>query len=106
MPRQMKLNMKIKYIFLALIPFVLCGAYPPINYNSNTASSDVLANSSDTHSLGVLSDYWKESYVAYMRIPHHMVPPTSVTSFGVLYVSTDKSLRFRKDDGSETVLVA
>lgn len=69
-----------------------------------TASPDILANSSDTHSLGNSSNYWRRGFGAYYYMSEHISPPTAISSFGVIWTSTDNNLYFTNDSGTSTQL--
>ena len=97
-----------KLLFLLLIP-ILCGWYSPRTQSNQIASQDVLPSSSNTHYVGGSSAYWREGYFAYLRLGERIGGGgqiSSVASFGYLYVSTDNSLHYVKDTGSDTTVVA
>lgn len=96
---------------LATAIVIICSAFniawvSPRTSNALRASQDVLASSSDTHAVGSSSNRWENGYFNYMRLHHYAPSSTNVASFGYLYVSTDKSLNYRDEDGTNTVVVA
>lgn len=93
----------MRWIYLFLI-LAVCniGWYGPKTSNALTASQDVVANSSDTHAVGTSANYWRRGFFAYHYMSEHLNPPAAVSSFGVVWVSTDNHLYFTNDSGSST----
>lgn len=91
-----------KFSFLALLAlaFLQFGFFGPRTSTGLTASQDVLANSSDSHSVGVSSNYWRNSFTAYQYMSYHHNQPATVASFGIIYVSLDGNIYYV--DGSGT----
>lgn len=100
---------KYTWIFFAFLPILFCGWYSPRTNTNQTASQDVLASSTNTHYVGTSGNYWREGYYAYLRLNHRIGSGgqiASASSFGFLYVSTDRSLHYVKDNGVDTTVVA
>lgn len=99
----------MRYLIFTLIMLIpqVAFAYPlsPRSSTGLTASQDVLASSSDTHSVGTTSNFWRNLTTRNVVMAHGSPTCVDTSSFACLYVSGD-SLIFRKSTGSETTVVA
>jgi len=95
--------MKIKLLAcLLLLSVAHIGWFGPKTSTGTIASQDVYANSSDTHSIGTSSNYWKNGYFAYLKMSEHTANEISNTpSFGVIFVSSDNFLYYVNDSGTK-----
>ena len=93
-------------ILIILIGFSNIGWFSPRTSTNLTASQDVLASSSDTHNVGTSGNIWKNSYLRREYIKESGPAPTTIASFGVVWVSTDNNLYFTNDAGSREKITA
>lgn len=91
---------KFNLVILLVLASLQFGFFGPRTSTGLTASQDVLANSSDSHSVGTNSNYWKTSFTAYQYLSYHHNQPTTVASFGVIYVSLDGNIYFVNGSGT------
>ena len=96
----------ISFVFIALLAFSNIAWYSPRTSTNLTASQDVLASSTDTHSVGTSGNIWKNSYLRREYIKESGPTPTTIASFGVVWVSTDNNLYFTNDAGSSEKITA
>lgn len=76
-------------------------AYPtPLPSSVFVASQDIVATSSDTHSVGVSSNFWRSGFFRNVYLPYRAEAPAAVASMGVVYASTDGNLYFMNAAGT------
>jgi len=78
------------------------GWFGPTKSTGTIASPDVVANSSDTHSIGKSTAIWRHGYFSFLKMSEHSGNEiTNTSSFGVIYVSTDNLLYYVNDSGTK-----
>lgn len=92
-------------LFLISLPFTAHAWFTPLPSTNQIASTDILASSSDSYSLGLSGNVWQNAYVRNQYFPYRAEKPTNIASFGVVYASTDGSLYFRNAAGTNTKIV-
>lgn len=76
-------------------------AYPvPVPSSVFVASQDIVATSSDSHSVGVSGNFWRNGFFRNVYLPYRAEAPSVVASMGVVYASTDGNLYFKNAAGS------
>jgi len=93
----------MKKIILGLA-LLSIGWFSPGSNTNTTASSDFLATSSDTFSVGDSSNIWKHGYFRYLDLSQSTVPETPLASHGHIYVSTDDHIYYINSAGTKTQL--
>lgn len=96
-------------MFKKALLFVVLGVYiPPICHAWPTpypssrfiASQDVLPASSDSHSVGQTGNFFRNGYFRNTYMPYRAEVPSTVTSMGVVFASTDGELYFTNAAGT------
>lgn len=64
------------------------------------ASQDVLPASSDSHSVGQTGNFFRNGYFRNTYMPYRAEVPSTVSSMGVVFASTDGELYFTNAAGT------
>lgn len=95
--------------FLVVISLFSVKAYAwptPFPSSRQIASQDILPASSDSHSVGQTSNFFRNGYMRNVYLPYRAEVPTNVTSMGTVFASTDGNLYFRNAAGNTEKITA
>lgn len=68
------------------------------------ASTDVLAASTDSYSVGSSTDVWRNGYFSRAWLKEQSTPPSAATGFGTIFASSDNNVYFMDESGTTTRL--
>lgn len=92
-----------KLLFLTILASLFNIAWiTPRPTSQFIASMDVLPATTDTHSVGINTNFWENGYFQNIVLPYRISPPTNIASRGIVWASTDKELYFTDSDGTST----
>jgi len=102
--------MKKKLLIIILVLGIFnktAGSWPtPLPTSNFVASQDVLATSSDSHDVGKSGTNWLNGFFKNIRFSERGEAPSTISSYGTVYVSIDNELYYQNDAGTSTRISA
>lgn len=96
---------KLTYFILIVLSACFSVAwFSPAPKTSFIASRDVIAVSSDSHSVGTSGNYWQNTYQRNAYLKYRAEAPSTIASYGTVWASTDGHVYFTNAAGTSTKL--
>lgn len=93
-----------KLLFIPFCILIYCAWFTPRPSSQFVSSTDVLAVSSDSASVGVADNFWRNAFFRNQNLAYRAEAPSTNASFGTVWASTDGHLYYTNSSGVSTQL--